>query len=299
MALGANHVTNTTAATFIPEIWSDEVIAAYEKSLVMAPLVRKMSMTGKKGDTIRIPKPIRGQASEKAAETQVTLQGNTHGELVIAIDQHWEYSELIEDITSVQAQSSLRKFYTQDAGYALALQKDTALINETKKLGSGTGVDNVHDASFVADAQGALTAYTAGVGGAFNDAAFRNIIQKMDDANVPMDGRKFMIPPSVRNDMMGIDRYVSSDFVNGRGVVNGKIGELYGVDIYVSTNAADETGARGCILFHTDTFVCVDQLGVRSQTQYKQEYLADLFTVDHLYGVEAYRDESGFVLWVE
>ena len=44
------------------------------------------------------------------------------------IDQHWEYSRLIEDITSVQALSSMRKFYTQDAGYALATRVDADLI---------------------------------------------------------------------------------------------------------------------------------------------------------------------------
>jgi hypothetical protein len=40
-------VTNTSAAKFIPEIWSDEVIAAYKTNLVLANLVKKMSMTGK------------------------------------------------------------------------------------------------------------------------------------------------------------------------------------------------------------------------------------------------------------
>ena len=59
-------VDNTSAATFIPEIWSDEVIAGYEKSLVLANLVKKMAMTGKKGDTLHIPKPTRGSASAKA-----------------------------------------------------------------------------------------------------------------------------------------------------------------------------------------------------------------------------------------
>lgn len=41
-------VDNTSAATFIPEIWSDEIIAAYQKNLVLAPLIKKMSMKGKK-----------------------------------------------------------------------------------------------------------------------------------------------------------------------------------------------------------------------------------------------------------
>ena len=89
-----------------------------------------MSMVGNKGDTIRIPKPDRGDASIKAEETQVTLISGVTGELVIAIDQHYEYSRLIEDITDVQAKNSLRRFYTEDAGYALATRVDTALIAE-------------------------------------------------------------------------------------------------------------------------------------------------------------------------
>ena len=58
-------VTTTTAATFIPKLWSDEIIAEYEKSIVMKPLVRQLKMAGKKGDTMHIPMPTRGDASEK------------------------------------------------------------------------------------------------------------------------------------------------------------------------------------------------------------------------------------------
>jgi hypothetical protein len=97
---------------------------------------------------------------------------------------------------------------------------------------------------------------------------------------------------------MGIDRYVSSDFVNGRGVVNGKIGELYGVDIYVSTNLPTVNGEKPCLLFHTDALVIAEQMGIRTQTQYKQEYLADLMTADILYGEDVYREENGVVIWV-
>ena len=43
MGLGTNHVTTTTSATFIPEVWSDEIIAAYKKNLVAANLVKKMN----------------------------------------------------------------------------------------------------------------------------------------------------------------------------------------------------------------------------------------------------------------
>ena len=84
-------VGKTEAATFIPEIWSDEVIAAYQKNLKMSPLVKKLSMTGKKGDVIHIPKPVRGSAAVKAENAQVTIQAPTESELTVTIDRHFEY----------------------------------------------------------------------------------------------------------------------------------------------------------------------------------------------------------------
>ena len=42
----------------------------------MAPLVKRLAMTGKKGDVIHIPKPIRGAASAKAEAVAVTIQAN-------------------------------------------------------------------------------------------------------------------------------------------------------------------------------------------------------------------------------
>ena len=94
----------------------------------MAPLVKRIAMTGKKGDVIHIPKPTRGDANAKAADTAVTIIANTESELTVTINRHFEYSRLIEDIVEVQALSSLRQFYTEDAGYALAVQVDNALL---------------------------------------------------------------------------------------------------------------------------------------------------------------------------
>ena len=301
-------VNNTTAATFIPEIWSDEVRAQYEKSLVLANLVKKMGMTGKKGDTINIPAPVRGTATAKAAGTAVSIQSDTESNVAVLIDKHFEYSRLIEDITEVQALTSLRQFYTSDAGYALARQVDSDLHGLAVNLGDAAG-DYTNTNSYYVDASTGLTQYAADTVTAsdvFTDAGFRALIQKMDDADVPFDNRAFVIPPSLRNAIMGIDRYVSSDFVSGAPVQNGKIGNLYGIDVYVSTNcatseaAADNTAntndLKAALLIHKDTFVLAEQMGVRSQTQYKQEFLANLYTADQLYGVKVLRPESGFVL---
>ena len=314
---GGSIVNKVAAGTFIPEIWSDEIIAAYQKNLKMAPLVKKISMNGKKGDKLHIPKPIRGDANAKAADTAVTIIANTEGELTVDIDRHFEYSRLIEDIVEVQALNSLRQFYTEDAGYALATKIDSDLHSCGTGFGNGGAVvfgaaptDYEHTGCFLND-NGVTTPYTDDTlvsGDDFTDAFFRDMIQKMDDNNVPMENRVLVIPPATRNAIMGIDRYVSSDFVGGRGVESGLIGNLYGVDVYVSANCATiETAAqnsvgsvdtRAAMLFHRDAIVLAEQLSVRSQTQYKQEYLSTLFTADCLYGVEVYRPEAGFVLAV-
>ena len=313
----ANAVVDKTAAgTFIPEIWSDEVIAAYQKNLKMAPLVKRLAMSGKKGDVIHIPKPIRGAASAKAEAVAVTIQANLESELTVTVDRHFEYSRLIEDIVEVQALSSLRQFYTEDAGYQLALKVDTDLINAATGFGNGTRTAAPTDASswvnsnaYYVNATSGLATFaadTVATGDNFTDLALREAIKLMDDADVPMDSRVLVIPPAARKSIMGIDRYVSSDFVGGRGVESGLIGNLYGVDVYVSSNAPTlETAAqnsggsidvRGCLFFHKDALVMAEQMAVRSQTQYKQEYLSTLYTADTLYGVETYRPEAGFII---
>jgi len=303
-------VAKTQADKFIPEIWSDEVVAAYQKNLVLANLVNKMTMRGKKGDTLHIPKPTRGSAAAKAANTAVTIQADTETEVNVTIDQHFEYSRFIEDIVEVQALASLRRFYTEDAGYALAKKVDDTLFALGKSFGDGDASDWTHSNSFYSNAGTALGAYaedTVASTSTFTDAIFRALIKKMDDADVPMDGRFFVVPPSVRSAIMGIDRYNSSDFVDGRGVNTGLIGSLYGIDIYVSSNCPTiETDAnnsaggdvKAALLAHKDTMVLAEQLGVRSQTQYKQEYLSTLYTADTLFGVKTVRPEAGFVLAV-
>jgi N4-gp56 family major capsid protein len=295
------------------------VIAAYKKTLKMAPLVKKMTMKGKKGDVIHIPKPIRGAAAAKAEATAVTIQANLESELTITINRHFEYSRLIDDIVDVQALSSLRRFYTEDAGYQLAKTVDADLFNVGTAFGNGTlnlapGVTGTaweNSNVYFSDASTGLTVYaddTVTASDVFTDAAFRALIKKMDDADVPMDGRCFVIPPALRSVIMGTERYVSSDFRDPKTVQSGLIGSVYGIDIYVSSNcpviedatsnSAATVDMRGAFLMHKEAIVLAEQMAVRSQSQYKQEYLSTLYTADTLYGVQAYRPEAGFVLVV-
>ena len=112
---------------------------------------------------------------------------------------------------------------------------------------------------------------------------------------------------------MGLARYTEQAFVgdagNGNTIRNGEIGNLYGMPVFVSSYADSASAtaayptsgtaiARVCLMGHRDSMVLVEQMAIRSQTQYKQEYLGTLFTADTLYGVGELRDYAAFALVV-
>lgn len=307
--IGTNNQTVTTAATFIPELWSDEVIASYQKNLVLANLVTRINHKGKKGDTINIPTPVRGSATSKGENSLVKIQGDTHGNTALSIDKHYEYSVLIEDMAEVQALSSLRRFYTEDAGYALSTQVDLDLFNKAAALngGNGTAGNTGWNKAVVFDNAGVLSDWDrTGTGNAVSlatggDAAIRAMVEKLDLADVPQDGRAIVLTPRQYTDMLGIQRYTEQAFIgDGNAIKTGKVGQIYGIDVYV-TNAMGTTQCAtnsvvhdiGLVL-HKDAMALVEQLGVRSQSSYMQEYLGDLYTADTIYGVGEMRDASGF-----
>jgi hypothetical protein len=296
-AFGTNNaVTVARAATFIPDIWSDEIVAAYKRELVMAAIARKISVKGKKGDVFRIPAPSRGIASAKVAGALVTIQQDTESEVSVALTQHWEYSRFIEDIAATQALDSMRMFYTDDAGFALARRVDSALIELGRSANNGGGTAAYNTAFIGGDGN---TLYTSGTPNAtaMTSVGLRRMVQRCDDADLPMSGRFLVLPPVARNVLMGINDYVAQSFVGEVGanntIRNGQIGDLYGIPVFVTPNCDVATGAaRVGLIGHKDSIVLVEQMAPRSQIQYKQEYLSTLYTSDLLFGVQNLRTGS-------
>jgi N4-gp56 family major capsid protein len=309
MALGTDHVTLTEAAVFVPEIWSDDVIAAYKANLVMKPLVANLSFEGKKGDTVRIPKPTRGAASAKAAETQVTLIAAVETDDTLVIDQHWHYARLIEDIVKVQALDSMRRFYTDDAGYALAKKVDSFIhglgalfrTNTASYAGAYIGGDGTTAWSASANAN-------AGNASSLTDEAIRRTIQRLDDNDVPNGNRQWVIPPVEKRKLLGISRFTEQAFTgesgDGNSIRNGLVGNLYGTPVYVSSNCATVADAGAAtdqvavLYFHKDVLVFVEQQAPRFQTQYKLEWLGDLMVADQIFGGDVLRAVNGQALIV-
>ena len=265
-------MTITTHANFIPEIWSKEVISAVEQNLVLANLVWRFDADVKNaGDTIHVPNVTNLTAQVKVAGADVNPQANTEGVTNITIDQHREVSFLVEDITKAQSSYDLMSIYTAKAGYAIALAVDDTLAALATGFATNVGTYN--------------TAITTDV--------ILNGIEQLDLNDVPLDGRAFCFRPDVKRDLLDIDRYVSTDFVSKKGVENGKIGELYGVDTYMSTNILIAGTSTSNMLFHKEALALAMQKAPRTQSQYLLEKLGNLVVVDVLYGTAEMRDLFG------
>lgn len=318
MALGTNNIVLSAVPNFIPELWSDEVIASYKSNIVVAQLVRKLNFRGKKGGSILIPTPTRGAASTKAASTQVTLipHGPDAG-LTVQINQHKEYSRFIEDIVDVQALASLRRFYTDDGGYAIAKTVDRSLILQASTSGLAFGTSpgtivvnangNIDQSSTftnasIGDGSAAWNSATNGNDVDLSDLGIRRFIRNLDKVDAPMAGRYLLVSPNVKGDMMGWSRFTEHAFVGesagSNTIRNGLVGDVYAVQVYVTNQLAQVGDANGSfnhdllLMFQRDALLLVEQMGVRTQTQYKQEWLADLFTADMIFGTAGLRGAS-------
>lgn len=169
-------ITTTTAAVFIPELWSMETLRQQEAALVVAPLVKRYdSLVKGRGDTVHIPEVSNLVANDKLANTDVTLQAITENERTILIDQWKEASFLVEDIVKTQSNYDLMAEYTSKAGYAIARAVDTSLL-----------------ALWSAFTNPAVGTYGVDV----TDPVLIAALQKLDEANAPLEDRAIILKPS-------------------------------------------------------------------------------------------------------
>jgi len=277
--------TTTTSAVFIPEIWSVETLRAAERALVMAPLVKRYdALVKQRGDTIHIPHVSNLSANPKVQNSEVTLQTITETDTTIAVNQWKEVSFEIEDIVKVQSQYDLRSEYTSKAGYAIAQSVDSDLLALYASLATvdvGTyGVD-------------------------MGDTEIVKALQKLDEADAPLEDRFLIIAPSQKAAIMKLDKFVKADYLGQydqptpvkRGPNNRYLwGDIYGIPTYytnqVPVTAGTPTQTHN-LLFHREAFALALQLSPRTQASYWQKDLSWLITADVIYGVSALRDTFG------
>lgn len=299
MGLGTGQITTTTAATFVPALWSDDIAARYKKNVVLANLVTNWDHTGKPGSVVHVPSPLRSAATNiyGAQGQALTFTANTETEFTITINQHWATPKQIPDIAEKQMLGSYRRFITNDLGYSLAVAVDSYLWT-TARLFQGAS----QDAGAVIGGDG-TTLWSAsgnGNGTALSDTGIRRMVQTLDDNDVPGTERFMVVPPVEKNRLLGNGRFTENAFVGDRGASNsirtGLIGDLYAMPVYVSSNSPSVTQGAGTFrlvtIAHKDSMILVTQIAPRVQSQYKVEFLSDVLVADTAFGAAVVRAEN-------
>lgn len=269
------NITVTTHATWIPEVWAGDIMAATRRNLVLANLVRRFDTDVKNGgDVIHIPRLANLAAADKAAGTAVTFQANTEGEYLININKHKVVPFLVEDITKAQARQDLRSAYTDDAGYLLARAVDSDIA------GLYTGLSQ-----------------TVAGGAALDDADIITAIEFLDVADAPRDGRVFVIHPEAMSDLRAVNKFVTYDNTGKTGIQegrnNGLVANVYGVDVYMTNQIVESAGTPNILhnlLFHKDAFGLAMQVAPKVESEYSVDYLGTKVAAHSIYGVAELRD---------
>ena len=259
--------------------------------MVAANFFKRINFRGKKGDTIVIPFISDVTANQKVATQAVTIQAIAEGMKSVVIDQHWEVSHLFEDVLMMQSRYDLRSEYTKKAAYALAKNVDSALYTALLAALSSTYKVIGSDGSTAANL---TTSNIAQI----TDAGLRRAIQTLDDNLAPAEDRCLIIPPSMKNALLGIDKFtLFQHFGNANALQKGVFGEIYGIPVRISTNCysgttSDGVAYRVAFLAHKDAMCIAMQQDIRVQAEYKTENLGTLVVSDMLYGIKALRTDD-------
>lgn len=279
---GNVNIGATAANVFRPNIWSREALMFVKSNLVLLPLIKHYDAdVQSSGQTLEIPNVSAITANLKAQNTVVTLNYNTETKTTITLNQHYESSFIVEDLVKIQSAYNLRSDYTQAAAYAISEKIDSSLATAMTSAWTGYG------------------AY----GTALNDNLILTVNRYLSENKAPRSDRSIVVHPKGEAELLAIDKYVRYDALGVGGdansIKNGKIGRIYGADVYMSQNLVyldTATDEYNHLFFHKEAWAIAVQEQPRTQAQYKQEYLGWLVTVDVLYGHTELRDGFGYVL---
>lgn len=286
-------MNNTTNAQFIPTIIANKALGAFAGYMNLAKTVaRDFEFTpAREGQTISIPKRGALSANQKTAGNSVSVQNPTATNVNVTLDQHWEVTIGIEDVTAVLQNQDTLQGYAEDAAIALAEKV------EGKIAALHSSITN----TVTFDTTSATT----------QENSFLTARQRLITNKVPPSERKYgYMHPSVITKLLQIDRFTRADAYGKSGIIaEGALGRIGGIDIFESQlveptgspvswhnliytknaiilaarplpSVGNELGVKQTVVNHPDI-----NLGLRVTSSYDPDKLAMRITLDVLFGV--------------
>ena len=234
---GASY-TRADVAQWIKKEWSTMVRRELEQDLLLRQFCMNVSFSsGKSGDTITVPTIGRLAANRKQAGVPVQLQKGNTGSWTIQVTQFPETSFMVDDIAKYMLDPSgmLSSNLAKEATYALKRDFDAFL------LGLRAGIQAIGGAQVILNSSNFLNNASSTSRPLTLDALLRAKLA-LDNADVPSDGRVWIISPTQYIQLLSVDKLQSMFYRTSAPVENGIVGTLLGNPVYmtsmVSSNSA-------------------------------------------------------------
>lgn len=284
---------------FIPQIWSARILEALRKALVYAQAnIVNRDYEGdiqNAGDTVKINSIGDPTIFDYTKNTDMPSPETLNdSQKILQITQAKGFNFQVDDIDKAQQQPKVLDFALSRAAYKLA---DTADQYVGAQLVTGATVNVIGSQvnPIVAPTP------TAGVLGAYENLVDLSV--KLDEQNVPTDGRWVVIPPWYHGTLVKDQRFVSYAAVDV--LYNRQVGEAAGFAVLVSNNvptvapsgANAPTTPRHIVLAgHQMAFSYAEQ--INSLEAYRPEKrFGDAVKGLHLYGGAVIRPEAVAALY--
>lgn len=250
--------------TFKPEVWSAVILSSLKKMLAYGDVVNSdyEGDISEYGDTVTVNSVSRPTISTYVpGVTVIAPEQQTTTQRKLLIDQAKFFAFEIDDVDKRQARSSLLPELLAESAYGLADKIDQFLA------ALYTGVTAANNLGTIAVVTGTPT------------NAYDNVLiplkVKLDEANVPTEGRWCVIPPWFHGRLLRDDRFIRADASGDANPAskNGKVGRAAGFDIRMSNNTPFPGGDDNIVI-----------AGYRGAISYAQQ----------INSVEAYRPQDSF-----
>ncbi len=238
--LGLVNNTGTNVNELFLKVFSGEILTTFEEFNVMKDLHTVRTISNGKSAQF----PVTGIAEAKyhiagqniADASTGYLSQIKHAERVISIDDVLLASTFIANIDELKNHYDVRSIYAQELGKALAKRFDLATM-KTLTAAARTAATITGGKAGIAIDGGEPADFT----GAVIQAKLFEAAQKLDENDIPNDGKRFAIlkPADYYTLLASGEEVINRDF-GGRGdVATGRIPMVAGINIYKSNHLAD------------------------------------------------------------
>jgi hypothetical protein len=276
---------------FVPEIWSANLLVALRKRLVYAgPGVVNRDYEGEiteAGDTVRITSISDPTVATYTPNvTTITPEELTDAQRTLVIDQCKYWAFKVDDVDARQARGDVIPEAISRAAYKLADVVDQYVA------GLYTGIPSANVASAITIDTSNPTSWATESAKAYNDVLVPLKV-KLDEANVPSEGRYCVVPPVVHGVLLRDDRFVRMDASGtGEGLRNGMVGRAAGFDILVSNNVPTTSAGVYVVTAGTDIAISFAEQINKTEAYRPEGGFSDAVKGLALYGSKLIRPEG-------